>query len=194
MAANADAHFDPKVLSFLQDTSSIVPHRDSGSARALEKSGELGKHNVSMYIQLRMTMWTLLTLRGNMWGLLNRDQHAAGQPAIQAADRLPRPVPVKYNSGRNRATPFMIIDIPTAKAAVYYIIGAHLKGGPLRQLLERYEKDDKDLFWNRDLLVLIIHLRVTRIRAYLASAAGPPGAIYSSNRGLLEQHFVVRSS
>ena len=119
MAANADAHFDPKVLSFLQDTSSIVPHRDSGSARALEKSGELGKHNVSMYIQLRMTMWTLLTLRGNMWGLLNRDQHAAGQPAIQAADRLPRPVPVKYNSGRNRATPFMIIDIPTAKAAVY---------------------------------------------------------------------------
>ena len=81
MAANADAHFDPKVLSFLQDTSSIVPHRDSGSARALEKSGELGKHNVSMYIQLRMTMWTLLTLRGNMWGLLNRDQHAAGQPA-----------------------------------------------------------------------------------------------------------------
>ena len=24
------------------------------------------------------------------------------------------------------------------------------------------------------------------IRAYLASAAGPPGAIYSSNRGLLE--------
>ena len=144
MAANADAHFDPKVLSFLQDTSSIVPHRDSGSARALEKSGELGKHNVSMYIQLRMTMWTLLTLRGNMWGLLNRDQHAAGQPAIQAADRLPRPVPVKYNSGRNRATPFMIIDIPTAKAAVYYIIGAHLKGGPLRQLLERYEKDDKN--------------------------------------------------
>ena len=56
MAANADAHFDPKVLSFLQDTSSIVPHRDSGSARALEKSGELGKHNVSMYIQLRMAM------------------------------------------------------------------------------------------------------------------------------------------
>ena len=99
MAANADAHFDPKVLSFLQDTSSIFPHRDSGSARALEKSGELGKHNVSMYIQLRMTMWTLLTLRGNMWGLLNRDQQVAGQPAIQAADRLPRPVPVKYNSG-----------------------------------------------------------------------------------------------
>ena len=64
MAANADAHFDPKVLSFLQDTSSIVPHRDSGSARALEKSGELGKHNASMYIQLRMTLWTLLTLRG----------------------------------------------------------------------------------------------------------------------------------
>ena len=56
MAANANAHFDPKVLSFLQDTTSIVPHRDSGSARALEKSGELGKHNVSMYIQLRMTM------------------------------------------------------------------------------------------------------------------------------------------
>ena len=66
MAANADAHFDPKVLSFLQDTSSIVPHRDSGSARALEKSGELGKHNVSMYIQLRMTMWTLLTLLKNL--------------------------------------------------------------------------------------------------------------------------------
>ena len=35
-------------------------------------------------------------------------------------------------------------------------------------------------------LVLITHLRVTRIRAYLASAAGPPGAIYSSNRGLPE--------
>ena len=118
MAANANAHFEPKVLSFLQDTSSIVQHRDSGNARALEKSGDLGKHNVRMYVQLRMTMWTLLTLRGNMWGLLNRDQHAAGQPAIQAADRLPRPVPVKYNSGRNRATPFMIIDIPTAKAAV----------------------------------------------------------------------------
>ena len=53
-------------------------------------------------------------------------------------------------------------------------------------------------------LVLVTHLRVTRIRAYRASAhtqgpigwepqgvvpydrAGPPGAIYSSNRGLLE--------
>ena len=100
MAANADAHFDPKVLSFLQDTSSIVPHRDSGSARALEKSGELGKHNASMYIQLRMAMWTLLTpcLRGNMWALLNRDQQVAGQPAIQPADRLPQPVPVPSQS------------------------------------------------------------------------------------------------
>ena len=48
MAANANAHFEPKVLSFLQDTSSIVPHRDSGNARALEKSGDLGKHNVRM--------------------------------------------------------------------------------------------------------------------------------------------------
>ena len=68
MVANANTHFNPKVLSFLQDTSSIVPHRDSGSARALEKSGDLGKHNVRMYVQLRMTMWTLLTLRGNMCG------------------------------------------------------------------------------------------------------------------------------
>ena len=34
MAANANAHFEPKVLSFLQDTSSIVQHRDSGNARA----------------------------------------------------------------------------------------------------------------------------------------------------------------
>ena len=74
MAANANAHFEPKVLSFLQDTSSIVQHRDSRNARALEKSGDLGKHNVRMYVQLRMTMWTLLTLRGNMWALLNRDQ------------------------------------------------------------------------------------------------------------------------
>ena len=57
MAANANAHFDPKVLSFLQDTTSIVPHRDSGSVRALEKSGEIGKLNVSMYIQLRMAMY-----------------------------------------------------------------------------------------------------------------------------------------
>ena len=83
MAANANAHFEPKVLSFLQDTSSIVQHRDSGNARALEKSGDLGgKHNVRMYVQLRMTMWTLLTLRGNMWALLNRDQHVAtiGRP------------------------------------------------------------------------------------------------------------------
>ena len=94
MAANANAHFEPKVLSFLQDTSSIVQHRDSGNARALEKSGDLGKHNVRMYVQLRMAMWTLLTLRGNMWALLNRDQQVAGQPATLAADRLPRPVPV----------------------------------------------------------------------------------------------------
>ena len=43
MAANANAHFEPKVLSFLQDTSSIVQHRDSRNARALEKSGDLGK-------------------------------------------------------------------------------------------------------------------------------------------------------
>ena len=144
MAANANAHFDPKVLSFLQDTTSVVPHRDSGNARALEKSGEVGKLNVSMYIQLRMAIWTLLTLCGSMWALLNRDQAAAnGQPAIQAADRLPRRVPVKYNSGLNRATPFMIVDIPTAKAAVYHLIEAHLKGGPLRQLLERYKKSDR---------------------------------------------------
>ena len=39
--ANANVHFDrPKVLSSLQDTSSVAPHRDSGNARALEKSGE----------------------------------------------------------------------------------------------------------------------------------------------------------
>ena len=83
--ANANAHFDPKALSFLHDTSSVVPHRDSGNARALEKSGELGKHSVSMYIQLRMAMWALLTLRGSMWALLNRDQQVAGQPATQPA-------------------------------------------------------------------------------------------------------------
>ena len=39
--ANADAHFEPKALGFLHDTSSAAPHRDSGNARALEKSGEL---------------------------------------------------------------------------------------------------------------------------------------------------------
>ena len=56
--ANANVHFDrPKVLSSLQDTSSVAPHRDSGNARALEKSGEIGKRIVSMYIQLRMTMF-----------------------------------------------------------------------------------------------------------------------------------------
>ena len=55
-AANVNAHFDPKVLSSLNDVSSVVKHRDSGNARALEKSGELGKHNVSMYIQLRMAI------------------------------------------------------------------------------------------------------------------------------------------
>ena len=38
------------------------------------------------------------------------------------------------------------------------------------------------------------HLRVTRIRAYLASAAGPPGAIYSSNRGLPEHRDLLGSS
>ena len=141
--ANANAHFDPKVLTFLQDTSSVNPHADSGNARALEKSGALGRLNVAMYICLRTTIWALLTLKGNLWALLNRDQAAqAGQPAIQAADRLPRVVPVKYNSGLNRATPFMVVDIPTAKAAVYHIIEAHLKGGPLRQLLERYKKED----------------------------------------------------
>ena len=36
--ANANAHFDPKVLGFLHDTSNVTPHRDSGNARALEKS------------------------------------------------------------------------------------------------------------------------------------------------------------
>ena len=46
MAANANAHFEPQMLSFLQDTSSIVQHRDSGNARALEKSGDLGKHYI----------------------------------------------------------------------------------------------------------------------------------------------------
>ena len=43
-------------------------------------------------------------------------------------------------------------------------------------------------------LVLITHLRVTRIRAYLASAAGPPGAIYSSNRGLPEHRDLLGSN
>ena len=51
--ANANAHFDPKVLGFLHDTSSVTPHRDSGNARALEKSGAIGKLNVAMYICLR---------------------------------------------------------------------------------------------------------------------------------------------
>ena len=112
----------------------------------LEKSGTIGKLNVAMYICLRTTHWTLLlTLKGNLWALLNRHEAAAqGQPAIQAADRLPRRVPVKYNSGLNRATPFMIVDIPTAKAAAYHLIEAHLKGGPLRQLLERYKKNDEN--------------------------------------------------
>ena len=143
--ANANSHFDPKVLGFLHDTSSVTPHRDSGNARALEKSGAIGKLNVAMYICLRTTLWTLLTLKGNLWALLNRHEAAAqGQPAIQAADRLPRRVPVKYNSGLNRATPFMIVDIPTAKAAAYHLIEAHLKGGPLRQLIERYKKNDEN--------------------------------------------------
>ena len=53
--ANANAHFDPKVLSFLHDTSSVVPHRDSGNARALEKSGAIGKLHIAMYISLRTT-------------------------------------------------------------------------------------------------------------------------------------------
>ena len=60
--ANANAHFDPKVLTFLQDTSSVNPHADSGNARALEKSGALGRLNVAMYICLRTTLWALLTL------------------------------------------------------------------------------------------------------------------------------------
>ena len=30
--ANANAHFDPKVLGFLHDTGNVVPHRDSGAA------------------------------------------------------------------------------------------------------------------------------------------------------------------
>ena len=52
--ANANAHFDPKVLGFLHDTSNgVTPHRDSGNARALEKSGAIGKLNVAMYICLR---------------------------------------------------------------------------------------------------------------------------------------------
>ena len=68
--ANADAHFDPKVLAFLHDISSVTPHRDSGNARALEKSGAIGKLNVAMYICLRTTLWTLLTLKGNLWALL----------------------------------------------------------------------------------------------------------------------------
>ena len=67
--ANANAHFDPKVLTFLQDTSSANPHADSGNARALEKSGALGRLNVAMYICLRTTLWTLLTLKGNLWAL-----------------------------------------------------------------------------------------------------------------------------
>ena len=50
VAANANAHFDPKVLSFLNDVSSVVKHRGSGNARALEKSGELGKVNIAMYM------------------------------------------------------------------------------------------------------------------------------------------------
>ena len=66
--ANANAHFDPKVLTFLQDTSSVNPHADSGNARALEKSGALGRPNVAMYICLRTTLWTLLTLKGNLCG------------------------------------------------------------------------------------------------------------------------------
>ena len=59
MAANANAHFEPKVLSFLQDTSSIVQHRDSGNARALEKSGDLGKHNVlpNAAVSVGATSW-----------------------------------------------------------------------------------------------------------------------------------------
>ena len=43
-------------------------------------------------------------------------------------------------------------------------------------------------------LVLITHLHVTRIRAYLASSAGPPGAIYSSNRGLPEHRDLLGSN
>ena len=50
--ANANAHFDPKALTFLHDTGNVVPHRDSGNARALEKSGAIGKLNVAMYICL----------------------------------------------------------------------------------------------------------------------------------------------
>jgi len=97
--ANANAHFDPKALGFLHDTASATPRRDSGNARALEKSGAIGKLNVAMYICLRTALWTLPTLKGNLWALLNRDQAAqAGQPAIQAADRLPRRVPVKSSS------------------------------------------------------------------------------------------------
>ena len=46
--ANANAHFDPKVLAFLHNTSSATPHRDSGNARALEKSGAIGKLNVAI--------------------------------------------------------------------------------------------------------------------------------------------------
>ena len=75
--ANANAHFDPKVLGFLHDTSNVTPHRDSGNARALEKSGAIGKLNVAMYICLRTAIWTLLTLKGNLWALLNRHEAAA---------------------------------------------------------------------------------------------------------------------
>ena len=144
-AVRNDSHLDPKVLGYLQDTSSVTPHRDSGSARVLEKSGAIGKLNVSMYICLRLTIWNLTTLRGNLWALLNRSAApTAGEPAIQASDRLPKVVPAKYDSGHNRDTPFMITNIPTAKSIVYYIIEAHLKGGPLRQLLQRYKKANKN--------------------------------------------------
>ena len=67
-----NSHMDPKVLGYLQNISGVTPHREhSGNARALEKSGEIGKMNVAMYISIRMALWTLTTLRGNPWALLN---------------------------------------------------------------------------------------------------------------------------
>ena len=86
--ANANNHMDPKALAYIQDTSTITPHRDSGNARALEKSGAIGKLNVAMYICLRTAIWTLrLTLKGSLWALLNRDQAAqAGQPSLFPVD------------------------------------------------------------------------------------------------------------
>ena len=48
----------------------------------------VGKPNASMYIRIRMALWTLLALRGNLWALLNRDAGAeAGAEARAKAGR-----------------------------------------------------------------------------------------------------------